>query len=208
MSLSPLWSTRPCITICLATPDSGGSFSYSTSTLQTKLARTDVPVADASTPLIIRESPAAAPPGFTTSWASDSASAAIARVAGSERHRRRCASSAARSTWAPSSFRSAPCGMGRRHAGPVSSPNALASISGPSLAGRSSGENSFHKHTSGRSKAPASGQLSRSSACPIHSWTPSSAAIAAARVGRSCSDFSRRSRLLGPFKSRSYYMSP
>ena len=125
------------------------------------------------------------------------------RLSGRERHHRRCASSAARSTWAPSSSSSAPCGKGRHHAESVSSPLASASISGPSLAGRSSGANTFPNHTSGRSRAPASRQLSNSSASHTRSWTPSSAVIPAAEAGHSCSGSSHRSRSREAFKSRS-----
>ena len=67
----------------------------------------------------------------------------------------RYASSAERSTSAPSSSSSAPCGKGRRHVGSASSPSASASTDGPSLAGRSSGANTFPRHRSGSSHAPS-----------------------------------------------------
>jgi hypothetical protein len=55
-------STQPCITICPALPGFGGSFSQLTRILRTQFARSDVRVADASTPPIICGNPAVAPP--------------------------------------------------------------------------------------------------------------------------------------------------
>ena len=83
-------------------------------------------------------SPAAPPPRFPSSCASTEF------LLRSRRLQERTtppsdASLAGGSTWAPSLSSSAPCGKGRHHAESVSSPLASASISGPSLAGRSSG---------------------------------------------------------------------
>jgi hypothetical protein len=82
-------------------------------------------------------------------------------------------------------------------------PTPSAPTDGPSLAGRSSGANTFRKYRSGRSHAPISFRLSQSSACHIRWWTPSFSAIASAGVGRSCCGFSHRLRFPEPCESRS-----
>ena len=123
-------------------------------------------------------------------------------VAGRESHRRRYGSSVQRSISASSSSSSVPCGRDPRHAGPASSPNASASTTGSSLAGRSSGANTFPRHISGRPHGPIRCRLSRSSACHARSWMPSSPAITAAGAGPSSCGFSHRLRSPGPCESR------
>ena len=108
-----------------------------------------------------------------------------------------------RSISASSSSSSAPCGKGRHHAESASSPLASAPTGGPSLAGRSSGANTFRRHRSGRSHVPISYRLSKSSACHIRWWMPSFSAIASAGVGRSCFGFSHRLRFPEACESRS-----
>ena len=63
----------------------------------------------------------------------------------------------------------------------------------------------FPRRRSGRSPVPVWCRWPRSSPCPTSfSWTSSSAAIAAAGVGRSCRGFSHRSRSPEPYESRSH----
>ena len=111
---------------------------------------------------------------------------------------------AERSTSAPSSSSSAPCGKGRHHAGSASFPHASAPTGGPSPAGRSSGANTSRRHPSGRSHAPVSCRSSRSSRLPyslVDAFLRRHPPLQ--RVGRSCCGFSRRSRFPGPCESRS-----
>ena len=115
-------------------------------------ANRDVPAAGACTVRTTPASRGACPTPFPRATNSDSASAASATAAARERLRRRCASSAERSTSASSSFWSPPCGTAPHHAASANCSNTSAPTAAPSHAGRSSGANWFPARRSGRSR--------------------------------------------------------